>query len=130
PLRLAVAGALERHTFGSPLAERQGLRWVLADAATDLEASRLLTARAAGLIDAGEDAIEAAAHAKKVAVRIAEHRLRDCMQVLGARGPRENCPIGRHLVGSGIANYVDGTTEMQNERIAASLLRRLAPGAG
>src|SRR5690606_15278802 len=80
-LRLAVAGALERHTFGSPLAERQGLRWVLADAATALEASRLLTARAAGLIDAGEDAIEAAAHAKKFAVRIAEHRLRDCMQV-------------------------------------------------
>jgi alkylation response protein AidB-like acyl-CoA dehydrogenase len=128
-LRLAVAGAMERHTFGSPLSERQGIRWMLADAATDLEASRLLTERAARLIDAGEDAIEAAAHAKKFAVRIAERRLRDCMQVLGARGLRESCPIGRHLVGARIANYVDGTTEMQNERIAASLLRRLADEA-
>ncbi len=128
-LRIAVAHARERQTFGSPLAERQGLRWMLADAATDLEASRLLTGRAAALIDAGEDAVEAAAHAKKFGVRIAEDRLRECMQVLGARGLRDSCPIGRHLVGARIANYVDGTTEMQNERIAASLLRRLAPGA-
>lgn len=125
-LRVAVAGAQERHTFGSPLAERQGLRWMLADAATDLEASRLLVAQAAALIDAGADAIEAAAHAKKFSVRMAERRLRDCMQVLGARGLRDTCPIGRHLVGARISNYVDGTTEMQNERIAASLLRRYA----
>src|SRR5690606_33337055 len=108
--------------------ERQGLRWMLADAATDLEASRLLTGRAATLIDAGEDAVEAAAHAKKFGVRIAEQRLRECMQILGARGLRDSCPIGRHLIGARIANYVDGTTEMQNERIAASLLRRLAAG--
>ena len=73
-----------------------------------------------------EDAVEAAAHAKKFGVRIAEHRLRECMQLLGARGLRASCPIGRHLVGARIANYVDGTTEMQNERIAASLLRRLS----
>lgn len=125
-LRIAVAHAQQRHTFGSPLAERQGLRWMLADAATDLEASRLLTERAASLIESGGDAIEAAAHAKKFGVRIAEHRLRDCMQILGASGLRDSCPIGRHLVGARIANYVDGTTEMQNERIAASLLRRLA----
>ncbi len=125
-LRIAVAHAQQRHTFGSPLADRQGLRWMLADAATDLEASCLLTERAAALIDAGEDAVEAAAHAKKFSVRIAERRLRDCMQVLGAAGLRESCPIGRHLVGARIANYVDGTTEMQNERIAAMLMRRLA----
>lgn len=125
-LRLAVAAGRERHTFGAPIIDRQGLRWMLADAATDLEASRLLVERAAERIDAGVDAIEAAAHAKKFAVRVAEHRLRDCMQIIGARGLRESCPLGRYLVGARIANYVDGTTEMQNERIAASLLQRYA----
>ena len=51
-------------------------------------------------------------------------RLSDCMQAMGAAGLREEHPIGRHLALARIANYVDGSTEIQNERIAATLLER------
>jgi alkylation response protein AidB-like acyl-CoA dehydrogenase len=127
-LGLALARARERSTFGQPLIARQGLRWMLADTATDLEAARLLTYRATRLLEAGEDAVMAAAHAKKFATRMAERRLPDCMQVFGAEGLLESHAIGRHIAAARVAHYTDGTTEMQNERIAA-YLERVAPGA-
>ena len=127
-LGLALARARERSTFGVPLIERQGLRWMLADAATDLDAARLLTYRAARLLEAGADAVLAAAHAKKFATRIAERRLPECMQVFGAEGLLEAHCIARHIAAARVAHYTDGTTEIQNERIAA-YLERAAPGA-
>ncbi len=125
-LRLALARAGERSTFGQTLITRQGLRWMLADIATDLEAARLLTYRATRLLEADEDAVMAAAHAKKLATRMAERRLPECMQVLGAEGLLEAHPIARHIAAARVAHYTDGTTEMQNERIAAYLERGLA----
>ena len=122
-LELALARARERSTFGRPLIERQGLRWMLADVATDLEAARLLAYRAARLLESGQDAVLAAAHAKKFATRMAEQRLPQCMQVFGAEGLMETHPFGRHLAAARVAHYADGTTEMQNERIAAYLER-------
>lgn len=122
-LALALARARERGTFGRPLIERQGLRWMLADVATELEAARLLSYRAARLLEAGEDAVLAAAHAKKFATRIAEQRLPQCMQVFGAEGLMEAHPFGRHLAAARVAHYADGTTEMQNERVATYLER-------
>ena len=122
-LELALARARERHTFGRPLLERQGLRWMLADVATDLEAARLLAYRAARLLEDGRDAVLAAAHAKKFATRVAEQRLPQCMQVFGAEGLLQAHPLGRHLAAARAAHYADGTTEIQNERIAAYLER-------
>jgi alkylation response protein AidB-like acyl-CoA dehydrogenase len=122
-LRCAVSYGTERRTFGASLIEHQGLRWSLADVATDLEAARLLTWRAARLIAAGEDAMLAAAHAKTFAARMAVTRISDCMQAMGAAGLRDELPFGRHLAGARIAHYVDGTTEMQNERIGATLAK-------
>jgi alkylation response protein AidB-like acyl-CoA dehydrogenase len=126
-LVLALARARARSTFGRPLIERQGLRWMLADVATDFEAARLLTYRATRLLEAGQDAVLAAAHAKKFATRMAERRLPQCMQVFGAEGLMEAHPIGRHLAAARVAHYADGTTEIQNERIAAYLERGI-PG--
>ena len=120
-LRIALDYATKRRSFGKRLLDHQGLRWSLADVATDLEAARLLTWRAADLIARGEDAMLAAAHAKKFAVRMAQQRLGDCMQAMGAEGLREDYPIGRHIACARIAGYVDGSTEMQNERIGALL---------
>ena len=125
---LALARAGERRTFGEPLIRRQGLRWMLADIATDLDAARLLTYRATRLLEAGADTVLAAAHAKKFAARVAERRLPQCMQVFGAEGLLETHAIGRHIAAARIAHYTDGTTEIQNERIAACL-ERGAPGA-
>jgi alkylation response protein AidB-like acyl-CoA dehydrogenase len=127
-LFLALARTRERSTFGRPLIERQGLRWMLADVATQLEAARLLAYRAARLLEAGEDAVLAAAHAKKFATRMAETCLRDCMQLFGAEGLMQTHPFGRHLAAARAAHYADGSTEMQNERIAA-YFERAGPGA-
>jgi len=122
-LALALARARARNSFGRPLLERQGLRWMLADVATDLEAARLLAYRASRLLEDGRDAVLAAAHAKKFAARMAEQRLPQCMQVFGAEGLMDAHPLGRHLAAARAAHYADGTTEIQNERIAAYLER-------
>ena len=120
-LSLALDYATRRQAFGKRLIDHQGLRWSLADVATDLEAARLMTWRAADLIQRGADAILAAAQAKKFAVEMAQRRLGPCLQAMGAEGLRETHPIGRHIASARIAGYVDGTTEMQNERIGALL---------
>lgn len=123
-LRLAVRHAGARHAFGKPLLGHQGLRWQLVDVAAALEASRLLVDRAAGLIELGEDAQWAAALAKKHAAEMAGPAVAACMQAMGAEGLRRAHPLGRHLATARIAAYVDGTTEMMNERIGAALAAR------
>ena len=120
-LRIALDYATRRQSFGKRLLDHQGIRWSLADVATDLEAARLMTYRAARIIQCGENAVLAAAFAKKFAVRMAQQRLGDCMQAMGAEGLRQDYPIGRHIASARIAGYVDGSSEMMNERIGALL---------
>jgi alkylation response protein AidB-like acyl-CoA dehydrogenase len=90
-----------------------------ADIATDAEAGRLLVAKAADLIERRQDAALASAHAKKFATRMAVQRISDACQLIGAAGLREERPFIRHLASARVASYTDGSTEMQNERIAA-----------
>jgi alkylation response protein AidB-like acyl-CoA dehydrogenase len=120
-LETAVRYTQQRKTFGQPVIEHQGVRWKLVDAATDLEAARLLAYRAARLIDEGGDAVLAAAHAKKFATEMALRRIGDCIQAMGANGLRAEYPLARHLAGAKIAAYTDGSIEMMNERIGAGL---------
>ena len=126
-VRDALAKALrygrERRSFGQPLIEHQGWRWPLADVATQLEAAQLLTDRAAALIDAGGNAVLAASQAKSFAPRMAIAAIETCIQAMGANGLREEHGLGRHLACAKIAAYVDGSTEMQKERIGAALLQ-------
>jgi alkylation response protein AidB-like acyl-CoA dehydrogenase len=120
-LETAVRYTQRRQTFGQPVIEHQGVRWRLVDAATDLEAARLLAYRAARLIDEGGDAVLAAAHAKKFATEMALRHIADCIQAMGANGLRAEYPLARHLACAKIAAYTDGSIEMMNERIGASL---------
>ena len=122
-LRIALDYATRRQAFGKRLLDHQGLRWSLVEVATELEAARLLTYHAAAIIAGEGDAVLAAALAKKFAVEMAGRRLGQCMQAMGAEGLREEYPIGRHIACARIAAYVDGTTEIQNERIGALLER-------
>lgn len=109
-LEVAVGYTATRPVFGSPVADKQGVRWMLADVATDLEAMRLLTFRAARLLQdewegratgttAGGStagtATLSAAHAKKYAARKAQERIADCMQVMGAAGYRRDLPAAQ-----------------------------------
>ncbi len=117
----AVDYATKRQTFGKAIIEHQGLKWSLADVATKLEASRLLTYRAAQLVQDDGDAMLAASYAKKFAGDIGIQGIADCIQAMGANGMRTNIPLGRHLACAKLASYTDGSTEIQNERIGASL---------
>ena len=123
-LDTAMPHILQRHAFGRPLAEQQGLQWQLADVATDMRASDLLAYDAARLIDQGGASAEAAAHAKKFATRAAFNGLNACMQAMGADGLKQDYPLARHLAAAKVAQYVDGTTEIQNVVISRSLFGR------
>lgn len=121
-IELTADYASHRPAFGTTISAFQGLRWDLADAQTDVEAARLLAYRAIISVEAQKDAEIHAAHAKKFAARIADKHLTKCMQIMGAAGLKRDYPLGRHIACARIANYVDGTTEIQNERIARNLI--------
>ena len=128
-LQIAVRYGGTRHSNGKPLLDHQGLRWSLADVATHLAAAEALVSRAAVLFEAGTDAQIEAAFAKKFSVEMAQAGVAACMQAMGAAGLRAQYPLGRHLAASRIAAYVDGTTEIQNERIGSALMRRYGQSA-
>ena len=123
-LRTAVAYAAERQSFGRPLLDHQGLRWSLVDVAADLEAARLLALQGAHAVARGVDAQVEAALAKKVSAEMAARSVIACMQSMGAVGLFPHYGFGRLMTSARIAAYVDGTTEMQNERIGAALFKR------
>ena len=130
-LQVALAYGRERLTFGSALVDHQGWRWRLAEASAALAASRALVAQAAAMVDAGTDLKSAtgaetqlvAAQAKLVATRMAEQYLPALAQAMGAEGLREHYPFARHLIGARVAGFVDGSSEMLLERIAAVMQR-------
>ncbi|MBO6678142.1 acyl-CoA dehydrogenase family protein [Parvibaculum sp.] len=126
-LETALTYGAERRAFGKSLLEHQGLNWSLGDVANDLEALRGLVAHAGHLIDREEDAVMAAAHAKKFAGRVTLPRLADCIQAMGAAGLREEYGLHRHLACAKIAAYTDGSTEIMNERIGAGLMKEYGP---
>jgi len=118
-LRTALAYGRERHSFGRPLAEHQGWRWRLAEASAELAAARLLVAQAAAQVESGADAQLPSAQAKLVSTRLAERQLPALAQAMGAEGLRREHCFGRHLAGARVASFVDGSSEMLLERIAA-----------
>ena len=121
-LATAIDYVRQRQAFGGRIADLQGVRFRLADVATDLEAARLLAYRAALAVAEGRPAAVHAAHAKKFATRVAERGLADCMQVMGAVGGRRDHPLPRHLAASRLTHYVDGATEIQDVVISRALL--------
>ncbi len=125
-LRHALDAVTSRRVFGGTVGDFQGIQWMLADAATDLQASRLLTRDAVDLLERGDDAMIACAHAKKFATRAAWKAVNDCAQVMGARGIRvdDGHPLARHIASARLAQWLDGTTEIQNVVIARDLLGR------
>ena len=122
-LNTALEYGQKREAFGRPILHHQGLQWQLAEVTTQLEASRMLTYRAAEIMDRGEDVTIMAAHAKKFATRAAFEGLSTAMQVMGANGLLRENPLARQLSGARVTYYMDGTTEIQNVVIGRSLTR-------
>ena len=120
-LNRALVYGGERMAFGQAVVKNQGLMWSLTEVLTDLEALRALSNKAGRIIDTGQDPTLAAAVAKKYAGRVTVPAITACIQAMGANGLREENALGRHLACAKIAAYTDGSTEMMNERIGASL---------
>jgi alkylation response protein AidB-like acyl-CoA dehydrogenase len=119
----AVAYARERRAFGRAIAEFQGLQFLLADLAAQVEAARWLAYRAAWLFDQGQPATRACAIAKRVGVDAAEEVARKALEVFGASGLRRDRPVERYLRWAKVTAFIDGTPQAQQIVIARDLLR-------
>ena len=119
--RVARAHGQQRRSFGRPLADHQGWRWRVAEAATEISAACLMVERAVQLIEQGDSPQLEAAQAKLFACRMAERQIPVLAQAMGAEGLREHYPFARHAQGARVAGFVDGSSEMLLERICAVL---------
>jgi len=115
--------ALERRTFGQAIANHQAIQWKLADMATELDAARLLTLRAATLKDKGVRFSKEAAMAKLFASECCNRAAKECVQIFGGNGYVEDYPAERHYRDAKITEIYEGTSEIMRIVIAASLLK-------
>jgi len=119
----SLAYAKQREAFGKKIADFQAIQWMLADMATEIDAARLLTWRAAALKDAGEDLILASAEAKLFASDIAVKAARDCVQIFGGYGYLKDFPAERHYRDAKITEIYEGTSEIMKLVIAEEMLK-------
>jgi hypothetical protein len=116
--------AQERRQFGQPIAGFQAVQWKLADAATRIEAARLLTYRAAHLKDRGERMTRESAMAKLYASEVAVQVAEDGVQVHGGYGFVKDYPAEKFFRDVKLTTIGEGTSEIQRLVIARSLLGR------
>jgi alkylation response protein AidB-like acyl-CoA dehydrogenase len=122
-LDAAVAWARERHQFGRPIADFQGLSFLLADMATAVEAARALYLAAARRKDRGVPYGPQAAMAKLFASDAAMRVTTDAVQVLGGYGYVEDFPVARLMREAKVLQIVEGTNQIQRMVIGRSLVR-------
>ncbi|MBD0329397.1 MAG: acyl-CoA dehydrogenase family protein [Thermoleophilia bacterium] len=118
----ARAYALERRAFGSRIADFQAIQWKLADMATEIDAARLLTYRAAWLKQAGRPHTEEGAKAKLYASEMARRQTAEAIQILGGYGYTKEFPVERYYRDAKITEIYEGTSEIQRLVIARSVL--------
>lgn len=117
----AVAYAAGREQFGRPIADFQGLRFMLADMATQIEAGRALYLAAARLRDAGRPFSRQAAMAKLFCTDAAMRVTTDAVQVLGGYGYTVDFPVERYMREAKVLQIVEGTNQIQRMVIARHL---------
>jgi alkylation response protein AidB-like acyl-CoA dehydrogenase len=120
-LDYAVAYAREREQFGKSILDFQGLRFMLADAATGISAARALTLAAARLRDAGRPYTAEAAKAKLFATDMAMKVTTDAVQVMGGYGYVQDHPVERYMREAKVLQIVEGTNQIQRLVISRSL---------
>jgi len=122
-LEEALEYAQERHTFGQPIASYQAIKWMLADAATEIQAARLMVYYAAWLKENGRPYTQAAAMAKLCATEMAERVCRNAIQVHGGYGYSREYPVERLYRDARLMTIGEGTSEIQRLVIARHLLQ-------
>ncbi len=123
-LDLAIAYAKQRIQFGKPIAENQGIQFMLADMATKVEASRLLVYNAAEMVDLGDANFgKYSAMAKMYASDRAMEVTSDAIQILGGYGYMKEYPAERMMRDAKITQIYEGTNQIQRLVIARELLK-------
>ncbi len=123
-LDLAVSYSKQRIQFGKPIAENQGIQFMLADMATKVEASRLLVYNVAEMIDRGEKNFSMySAMAKMFASDKAMEVTNDAIQILGGYGYMKEYPAERMMRDAKITQIYEGTNQIQRLVIARELLK-------
>lgn len=119
----ALSYARERQQFGQPIIDFQAIQWMLADMATQIDAARLLTYRAAFLSDQGRPFIKEAAMAKVYASEVSGFVTSKALQIHGGYGYIKDYPLERYFRDAKITEIYEGTSEMMRMTIARSLMR-------
>jgi alkylation response protein AidB-like acyl-CoA dehydrogenase len=115
--------ARDRQQFGKPITEYQAIQWMLADMATQVDAARLLTLRAAYLKDQGLSFIKEASMAKLFAAETAMQSAIKAVQIHGGYGYIKDYPVERYMRDAKITEIYEGTSEMQRMTIFRFLAR-------
>ena len=118
----AVNYAREREAFGKPIGEQQAIQWMLSDAATELEAARVMLYKAAWLKEKGRTYNKEAAMAKLFATEMAERVTRNAIQIHGGYGYSSEYPVERMYRDARLMTIGEGTSEIQRLIIARHVL--------
>jgi alkylation response protein AidB-like acyl-CoA dehydrogenase len=121
---VASAYAQDREQFGRRIADFQAIQWKLADMATEIDAARLLTYRAAWLKQEGRPHTAEGAKAKLYASEMARRQTAEAIQILGGYGYTKEFPVERYYRDAKITEIYEGTSEIQRLVIARELLGR------
>jgi alkylation response protein AidB-like acyl-CoA dehydrogenase len=116
--------AQDRTQFGRAIAENQAIQWMLADAATELDAARLLTWRAASMQDQGQRTTLESSQAKLFAAQAAMRACNSAIQIHGGYGYIREFPVERYFRDAKLCEIGEGTNEIQKMIIARHLLGR------
>jgi alkylation response protein AidB-like acyl-CoA dehydrogenase len=122
-LGVALDYTRERRQFGKALSEFQAVQFQLAQAATELEAARLMVYNAARLKDAGHDIAREGAMAKLYSSQVCERVTSLCVELLGGYGYTKDYPVEKFYRDAKIGTIYEGTSNMQLQTIAKLLLR-------
>jgi alkylation response protein AidB-like acyl-CoA dehydrogenase len=122
-LEAATSYVKERQQFGRPLADFQAVQFQLAQAATELEAARLMVYNAARLKDAGHDIAKEGAMAKLLSSQVAERVTSLCVELFGGYGYTKDYPVEKFYRDAKIGTIYEGTSNMQLNTIAKAILR-------
>ncbi len=118
----AIKYAHERQTFGTPIAQHQAIQWMIADAATEIEAARLMVYRAAWLKEKGKPYTVAASMGKLFATEMAERVCFSAIQIHGGYGYSAEFPVERIYRDQRLMTIGEGTSEIQRLVIARNVL--------
>jgi butyryl-CoA dehydrogenase len=126
-LDLAVKYAKEREQFGKSISTFQGIQWMLADMATQVEAARALVYAVARMIDRGQTKVgKESAMAKLFASDTAMRVTTDAVQIFGGYGYMRDYPIEKYVRDAKITQIYEGTNQIQRNIIALQLIKEMA----